>query len=97
MLLVTIGCKKDDPCVEFETACTTWCEGDERTACLEEATALKSAGVETACSDAHMGLVCRDYSEVECLDGWFVGPDGSCYPMQDTQDWDTDPDTDPDR
>jgi hypothetical protein len=45
--------------------------------------------VETACSDAHMGLVCRDYSEVECLDGWFVGPDGICYPIQDTQSWDT--------
>ena len=70
ILVATIGCKNANPCVELETACTTWCEGDERTACLEEATALKSAGVESACYDAHMDLTCRDYGEDEDTGIW---------------------------
>jgi hypothetical protein len=73
LLVATIGCKEADPCVEFETACTTWCEGDERTECLEEATALKSAGVETACYDAHMDLTCRDYGTGDDTDDWDTG------------------------
>jgi len=81
MLAVPVGCKKADPCVEFETACTTWCEGDERAACLEEASSLQSAGVATACYDAHLGLTCSH----------FGGDTGDPWDDDTEGDWDTSP------
>ncbi len=63
-LLTGSGCGDEvDHCVAYSETCTTWCEGNELSDCLNEGASLAQAQDQEACFDATMRLACDSFED----------------------------------